>query len=166
MKMMDDIRAHVPDYHDLDALKDYLAMIVDKKAFDRMGLIYGMGHAIYSISDPRARAFKKFVEKLAVDKNMEEEFELYMNIEKLAPEIIAEKRRIYKGVSANVDFYSGFVYSMLGIPTELYTPLFAVARIVGWSAHRIEELINVDKIIRPAYMSVMKEREYIPFDKR
>ena len=166
MQMMDDIRAHVPDYHDLDTLKDYLAKIVDKQAFDKMGLIYGMGHAIYSISDPRARAFKKFVEKLAVDKNMEEEFELYMNIEKLAPEIIAEKRRIYKGVSANVDFYSGFVYSMLGIPTELYTPLFAVARIVGWSAHRIEELINVDKIIRPAYMSVMKEREYVPFDKR
>ena len=166
MQMMDDIRAHVPDYNDLDTLKDYLSDIVDKKAFDKAGLIYGMGHAIYSISDPRARAFKEFVEKLAVEKHMEKEYELYANIEKLAPEIIAEKRKIYKGVSANVDFYSGFVYSMLGIPTELYTPLFAVARIVGWSAHRIEELINVDKIIRPAYMSIMKERKYIPLENR
>ena len=166
MQMMDDIRAHIPDYNDTDSLKDYLAQIVDKQAFDKAGLIYGMGHAIYSISDPRARAFKKFVEKLAVEKNMEKEYELYSNIEKIAPEVIAEKRKIYKGVSANVDFYSGFVYSMLGIPTELYTPLFAVARIVGWSAHRIEELINVDKIIRPAYMSVMKERKYKTLEKR
>ena len=166
MKMMEDIRAHVPDYNDHAALKDYLSKIVDKQAFDKAGLIYGMGHAIYAISDPRARAFKKFVERLAVDKHMEKEFELYSNIEKLAPEIIAEKRRIYKGVSANVDFYSGFVYSMLGIPVELYTPLFAIARIVGWSAHRIEELINVDKIIRPAYMSIMKERDYITLDDR
>ncbi len=166
MQMMEDIRAHVPDYNDTDALKDYLAKIVDKQAFDQRGLIYGMGHAIYAISDPRARAFKEFVEKLAVDKHMEKEYELYSNIEKIAPEVIAEKRRIYKGVSANVDFYSGFVYSMLGIPVELYTPLFAVARIVGWSAHRIEELINVDKIIRPAYMSIMKEREYVPIEDR
>ncbi len=166
MQMMEDIRAHIPDYNDTDALKDYLAKIVDKQAFDQRGLIYGMGHAIYAISDPRARAFKKFVEKLAVDKHMEKEYELYSNIEKIAPEVIAEKRRIYKGVSANVDFYSGFVYSMLGIPVELYTPLFAVARIVGWSAHRIEELINVDKIIRPAYMSIMKEREYVPIEDR
>ncbi|MCR5632190.1 MAG: citrate/2-methylcitrate synthase [Eubacterium sp.] len=166
MQMMEDIRAHVPDYNDTDTLKDYLAKIVDKQAFDQRGLIYGMGHAIYAISDPRARAFKEFVEKLAVDKHMEKEYELYSNIEKIAPEVIAEKRRIYKGVSANVDFYSGFVYSMLGIPVELYTPLFAVARIVGWSAHRIEELINVDKIIRPAYMSIMKEREYVPIEDR
>ncbi|MCR5227334.1 MAG: citrate/2-methylcitrate synthase [Eubacterium sp.] len=166
MQMMEDIRQHVPDYNDKVALKDYLAEIVDKKAFDRRGLIYGMGHAIYAISDPRARAFKEFVEKLAVDKHMERELQLYKNIEELAPEVIAEKRRIYKGVSANVDFYSGFVYSMLGIPVELYTPLFAVARIVGWSAHRIEELINVDKIIRPAYKSIMQEREYIPIDGR
>ena len=166
MQMMEDIRAHVPDYNDKDTLKDYLAKIVDKQAFDQRGLIYGMGHAIYAISDPRARAFKEFVEKLAVDKHMEKEYELYSNIEKIAPEVIAEKRRIYKGVSANVDFYSGFVYSMLGIPVELYTPLFAVARIVGWSAHRIEELINVDKIIRPAYMSIMKEREFVPYDER
>ena len=166
MQMMDDIRAHIPSYNDMDALKDYLAKIVDKQAFDNRGLIYGMGHAIYSVSDPRARAFKRFVERLAVEKHKEDEYELYSNIAKLAPEIIAEKRRIYKGVSANVDFYSGFVYSMLGIPTELYTPLFAVARIVGWSAHRIEELINVDKIIRPAYMSIMKEREYKPLEDR
>ncbi len=166
MQMMDDIRAHVPDYNDIDTLKDYLSQIVDKKAFDKRGLIYGMGHAIYAISDPRARVFKQFVERLAVEKHKEKEFELYTNIEKLAPEIIAEKRRIYKGVSANVDFYSGFVYSMLGIPVELYTPLFAIARIVGWSAHRIEELINVDKIIRPAYKSIMKERVYVTIDER
>ena len=166
MQMMDDIRAHIPSYNDMDALKDYLAKIVDKQAFDNRGLIYGMGHAIYSVSDPRARVFKRFVERLAVEKHKEDEYELYSNIAMLAPEIIAEKRRIYKGVSANVDFYSGFVYSMLGIPTELYTPLFAVARIVGWSAHRIEELINVDKIIRPAYMSIMKEREYKPLEDR
>lgn len=166
MQMMEDIRAHVPDHKDKDRLKDYLAKIVDKQAFDRMGLIYGMGHAIYSISDPRARVFRKFVEKLAVEKHLEEEFELYAEIEKMAPEIIAEKRKIYKGVSANVDFYSGFVYNMLGIPTELYTPIFAIARIVGWSAHRIEELINVDKIIRPAYRSIMVERRFQPYEER
>jgi citrate synthase len=163
MRMMEDIRAHVPDYSDKDRLKDYLAKIVDRQAFDRAGLIYGMGHAIYSVSDPRARVFRKFVEKLATEKHLEKEFELYASIEKMAPEIIAEKRKIYKGVSANVDFFSGFVYSMLGIPVELYTPIFAIARIVGWSAHRIEELINVDKIIRPAYRSVMAEREYTPY---
>ena len=166
MQMMDDIRAHVPDYKDKDRLRDYLAKIVDRQAFDRMGLIYGMGHAIYSVSDPRARVFRKFVEKLAVEKHLEKEFELYASIEKMAPEIIAEKRRIYKGVSANVDFFSGFVYNMLGIPTELYTPIFAIARIVGWSAHRIEELINVDKIIRPAYRSVMEERQYTNYNER
>ena len=166
MQMMDDIREHVPDYKDEARLKDYLAKIVDKKAFDKQGLIYGMGHAIYSISDPRARVFRKFVEKLAAEKNLDREFELYAAIEKMAPEVIAEKRKIYKGVSANVDFYSGFVYNMLGIPTELYTPIFAIARIVGWSAHRIEELINVDKIIRPAYRSIMAERSYTPFADR
>ena len=163
---MDDIRAHVPDQNDDAKLRDYLAKIVDKQAFDRAGLIYGMGHAIYSISDPRARVFRKFVEKLAAEKHLEEEFELYAEIERMAPEIISEKRKIYKGVSANVDFYSGFVYNMLGIPTELFTPIFAIARIVGWSAHRIEELINVDKIIRPAYRSIMEERTYTPYEKR
>ena len=165
MKMMEDIRANV-NVKDKGALRDYLAKIVDKQAFDRAGLIYGMGHAIYSISDPRARVFRKFVEKLAAEKHLEEEFELYAEIERMAPEIISEKRKIYKGVSANVDFYSGFVYNMLGIPTELFTPIFAIARIVGWSAHRIEELINVDKIIRPAYRSIMEERTYTPYEKR
>ncbi len=166
MQMMEDIRAHVPDYKDKDRLRDYLAKIVDRQAFDRMGLIYGMGHAIYSVSDPRARVLRRFVEKLAAEKHLDDEFELYASIEKMAPEIIAEKRKIYKGVSANVDFFSGFVYSMLGIPIELYTPIFAIARIVGWSAHRIEELINVDKIIRPAYRSVMAEREYTRYELR
>lgn len=166
MQMMDDIREHVSDYDDLEKLDDYLTQIVDKKAFDKAGLIYGIGHAVYAISDPRARVFKKFVEKLAKDKDRQDDFKLYSNIEKLAPEVIGRRRKIYKGVSANVDFYSGFVYNMLDIPVELYTPIFAIARIVGWSAHRIEELINVDKIIRPAYKSIMEEREYIPFKDR
>ena len=132
---------------------------MDKEAFDRKGLIYGMGHAIYSLSDPRERVLKSYVQKLAVEKGREQDFLLYENIEDIAPEVIAEKRKIYKGVSPNVDFYSGFVYEMLGIPMELYTAIFAIARIVGWSAHRIEELICTDKIIRPAYMSVMREKE-------
>lgn len=166
MQMMDDIREHVTDYDDLEKLDDYLTQIVDKKAFDKAGLIYGIGHAVYAISDPRARVFKQFVEKLAKDKDRQDDFKLYSNIEKLAPEVIGRRRKIYKGVSANVDFYSGFVYNMLDIPVELYTPIFAIARIVGWSAHRIEELINVDKIIRPAYKSIMEEREYIPFKDR
>ena len=130
---------------------------MDKEAFDKKGLIYGMGHAVYSLSDPRERVFKSYVEKLAAEKGREQDLLLYENIENIAPKVIAERRRIYKGVSPNVDFYSGFVYEMLGIPMELYTAIFAIARIVGWSAHRIEELICADKIIRPAYMSVMKE---------
>jgi citrate synthase len=162
MEMMQDIRAHVSDWEDKDELRRYLARILDKEAFDGKGLIYGMGHAVYSISDPRERALKSYVEKLAVDKGREKDLALYESIEELAPELIAEKRRIYKGVSPNVDFYSGFVYELLGIPMELYTPLFAVARIVGWSAHRIEELVGADKIIRPAYMSVMEEKECLP----
>ena len=125
-----------------------------------------MGHAVYSISDPRANIFGKFVGKLAKEKNREEEYHLYVNVAEAAKEIIAEKRKIYKGVSPNVDFYSGFVYSMLNIPEELFTPLFAVARIAGWSSHRIEELINVNKIIRPAYMSIAEDREYIPIADR
>lgn len=159
MEMMADIRSHVNDYSDKEKIYDYLEQIVDKKAFDRKGLIYGMGHAVYSLSDPRERIFKSYVEQLAAEKNREEDYLLYKNIEKLAPEIIAKKRKIYKGVSPNVDFYSGFVYDMLGIPQEMYTAMFAIARIVGWSAHRIEELICMDKIIRPAYMSVMDELE-------
>lgn len=159
MEMMQDIRENVSDWDDMDELKNYLGKILDKEAFDRKGLIYGMGHAVYSVSDPRERVLKYYVEKLAVAKGREKDMRLYGAIEKLAPEIIAEKRHIYKGVSPNVDFYSGFVYDMLGIPQELYTPLFAVARIAGWSAHRIEELIDMDKIIRPAYLSVMEEKE-------
>ena len=159
MDMMQDIRRHVKDYSDKDEIEAYLRKIVDKEAFDQKGLIYGMGHAVYSISDPRERVFKGYVEKLAEEKQRQNDLQLYENIEELAPKIIAEKRHIFKGVSPNVDFYSGFVYEMLGIPVELYTAMFAVARIVGWSAHRIEELICTDKIIRPAYMSVMEEKE-------
>lgn len=158
MEMMEDIRSHVTDYSDKDEVAAYLRKIVDKEAFDGKGLIYGMGHAVYSLSDPRERVFKSYVERLAAEKGRENDLMLYENIEELAPKIIAEKRHIYKGVSPNVDFYSGFVYDMLGIPKELYTAMFAVARIVGWSAHRIEELICTDKIIRPAYMSVMEEK--------
>jgi citrate synthase len=166
VEMMDVIRKEVSDWGDEDEVKAYLGKIVDKQAFDKKGLIYGMGHAVYSLSDPRARVFKHFVEELAIEKGREKDFALYSMIERLAPEVIAEKRKIYKGVSANVDFYSGFVYSMLDIPLELYTPIFAMARIVGWSAHRIEELVNVDKIIRPAYKSVMEERNYIKMEDR
>lgn len=159
MEMMKDIREHISDYKDEEEIRCYLEKIVDKEAFDKKGLIYGMGHAVYSISDPRERIFKQYVEALALEKNREDDMTLYRNIEKIAPEVIAEKRHIFKGVSPNVDFYSGFVYDMLGIPEELYTAIFAVARIVGWSAHRIEELICTDKIIRPAYYSVMEEME-------
>lgn len=157
MEMMADIRAHVKDYADKEEIQAYLNQIVDKKAFDKKGLIYGMGHAVYSLSDPRERVFKSYVQQLAKEKGREQDLLLYENIEEIAPKVIAEKRKIFKGVSPNVDFYSGFVYDMLGIPMELYTAIFAIARIVGWSAHRIEELICTDKIIRPAYMSVMEE---------
>ena len=166
MQMMDDIRAHVTDPTDEAAMHDYLSRIVDRQAFDQKGLIYGMGHAVYSLSDPRAVVFKNFVHQLADAKGRALDFEYYNTIERLAPKVIAEKRHIYKGVSTNVDFYSGFVYDMLGIPVELYTPIFAVARIVGWSAHRMEELVNVDKIIRPAYQSIMTPRDYVPLENR
>ena len=158
IEMMDDIKANVTDTSDKEALSDYLAKIINKETFDKKGLVYGMGHAVYSLSDPRERVFRGYVEKLAKEKGKEKDLELYKNVEELAPQLIAKYRRIYKGVSPNVDFYSGFVYDMLGIPRELYTPMFAVARIVGWSAHRIEELVCTDKIIRPAYMSVMEEK--------
>lgn len=157
MEMMEDIRAHVRDYSDNDEVAAYLTKIINKEAFDKKGLVYGMGHAVYSLSDPRERVFRGYVEKLAAEKGRDEDLQLYESVEKLAPELIAKYRHIYKGVSPNVDFYSGFVYEMLGIPQELYTAMFAVARIVGWSAHRIEELICTDKIIRPAYLSIMKE---------
>ncbi len=166
VEMMRDIEANVADWSDEDAVRAYLNKILNKEAFDKKGLIYGMGHAVYSLSDPRAQVFKGFVEKLAVAKGREKDFALYSMIERIAPEVISQKSRIYKGVSANVDFYSGFVYSMLEIPLEMYTPIFAIARIVGWSAHRIEELINMDKIIRPAYKSVMQERTYMELEDR
>ena len=166
VEMMRDIEANVSDWEDEDAVRDYLQKILNKEAFDRKGLIYGMGHAVYSLSDPRAQVFKGFVKQLATAKGRDKDFALYSMIERLAPEVISRKSRIYKGVSANVDFYSGFVYSMLEIPLEMYTPIFAIARIVGWSAHRIEELINMDKIIRPAYKSVMQEREYLDLEDR
>ena len=162
VEMMEDLKQHVTLYEDEEEVGAYLEKLVDKEAFDRKGLIYGIGHAIYSLSDPRATIFKSFVEQLSEEKGNHEEFALYSMIERLAPKIIGKKRNMYKGVSANVDFYSGFVYSMLGIPLELFTPIFAIARVVGWSAHRIEELINVDKIIRPAYKSVSEEKNYIP----
>ncbi len=166
VQMMEDLRRNVDDVRDEDQVRGYLYRLLNKEAFDRSGLIYGMGHAVYSISDPRAKVFKSFVEGLATEKNRHADFDLYSMIERLAPEVIAEKCRIYKGVSANVDFYSGFVYSMLDIPLELYTPIFAIARIVGWSAHRMEELINVDKIIRPAYKSVAPLRTYETLQER
>ncbi|MCR4639029.1 citrate/2-methylcitrate synthase [Ruminococcus sp.] len=164
--MFDDMKQNVSDWTDEDEVKDYLRKLLHKEAFDHAGLIYGMGHAVYSQSDPRAKVFKGFVEKLSSEKNRHEEFALYSLVERLAPEVIAEERRIYKGVCANVDFYSGFVYRMLGIPDELFTPLFATARISGWSAHRIEELINSNKIIRPAYKAISPMREYTDMENR
>jgi len=165
-QMFEDMKKVVKNWDDEEEVGNYLAALLKKQAFDKAGLIYGMGHAVYSLSDPRANIFKGFVEKLSSEKGLESEFRLYSLVERLAPEIIARERRMYKGVSANVDFYSGFVYSMLGLPEELYTPIFAIARIVGWSAHRIEELISAGKIIRPAYKSVAPHREYIPLDER
>lgn len=166
MKMMDDIKSHVSDFGDEEEIATYLDKILNKQAYDRQGLIYGMGHAVYSLSDPREQVFRKFVEELAHDKGKDKDLMLYENIEKIAPMLIARERKIYKGVSPNVDFYSGFVYEMLGIPRELYTPLFAIARIAGWSAHRMEELVTTDKIIRPAYKSLVTGREYVPRDLR
>ena len=158
--MFEELKKEVTDWNDEDAIANFLRKILHKEVYDKAGLIYGMGHAVYSISDPRARVLKGYVERLAEEKGMHDEFDLYARVERLAPAVIAEEKKIYKGVSANIDFYSGFMYTMLGLPTELYTPLFAIARIAGWSAHRMEELINASKIIRPAYMSVAQEREY------
>ena len=163
---MEDLKKNVSDTKDEQQVRAYLEKLLNKEAFDHKGLIYGMGHAVYSISDPRATILESFVKKLSETKGRQEEFELYSMVERLAPEVIAEKRSIYKGVSANVDFFSGFVYSMLDIPPELFTPIFAIARVVGWSAHRLEELVNVDKIIRPAYKTVCEEQEYIALDAR
>ena len=166
VRMFDDLKANVSDWTNEAQLKDYLCKILDREAFDHSGLIYGMGHAVYSLSDPRSEIFKSHVASLAKEKGREDELALYNTVEKLAKEVIFEKRKIYKGVSANIDFYSGFVYSMLDLPTELFTPMFANARIVGWSAHRLEELTSGGKIIRPAYKSVCKKKEYEPLKKR
>ena len=166
VEMMHDIKEHVRDTEDEDEVRAYLKKILHKEAFDRRGLIYGMGHAVYSISDPRAVAFRGFVESLAQEKHENKDYALYSMIERIAPEVIGEECAIYKGVSANVDFYSGLVYSMLDLPPALYTPIFAAARIVGWSAHRLEELKNVDKIIRPAYKPLAPYRDYIKLDDR
>ena len=166
MEMMEDLKQHVTDWEDEDQISAYLKRLLHKEAFDRAGLIYGMGHAIYSISDPRARVFERFVQELSSVKGKEKEYQLYVTVAKLAPAIIASERKMYKGVSPNIDFYSGFVYQMLDLPLELFTPIFAVARISGWSAHRIEELVNSSKIIRPAYKSVAPNETYIPLKDR
>jgi citrate synthase len=165
-QMFEDMKDNIDDYTDEDEIRNYLLKLLHKEAFDKAGLIYGMGHAVYSLSDPRADIFKKFVKDLSQEKNKKKEFELYSIVERLAPEVIGKERHIYKGVAANVDFYSGFVYSMLDLPKELYTPIFAIARIAGWSAHRIEELLSSSKIIRPAYISVSEKKPYIPLNDR
>lgn len=159
VKMFEDIKKHVSDWNDDDEVEAYLNRLLNKEAFDKSGLIYGMGHAVYSISDPRAKIMASFVQGLSKAKGREDEFRLYSNVERLAMKVIGEKRRIYKGVSANVDFYSGFIYNMLDLPMELYTPIFAISRISGWSAHRLEELIGNGKIIRPAYKAVQPHRD-------
>lgn len=166
VQMFQDMKQRVRDWKDEDEIKAYLTGLLEKREFDGAGLIYGMGHAVYSLSDPRCEILRRFVSSLAKEKGLEDEYLLYSNVERLAPEVITNKRRIYKGVSANIDFYSGFIYSMLGLPCELYTPIFAVSRVAGWSAHRIEELINGNKIIRPAYKSVAEHRQYTALDKR
>lgn len=164
--MFEDMKQNIEDWEDDAAIEDYLMRLLNKEAFDRSGLIYGIGHAVYSISDPRAIILKEYAQKLAHEKGLDKEFNFYHKIEILAPKVIGEKRKIYKGVSANVDFYSGFVYSMLDLPLELYTPIFAIARIAGWSAHRIEEIVNRGKIIRPAFKSIAKHKHYVPLSDR
>ncbi len=166
VQMFDEMKQKVSDWNSESQVADYLTKLLHKDAFDHAGLIYGVGHAVYSKSDPRAVIFKSFVEKLSEEKGLHDEFALYSLVEQLAPKIISKERPIYKGVNVNVDFYSGFVYHMLNLPMELYTPIFAIARIVGWSAHRMEELANNGKIIRPAYKTICKERDYIKIDKR
>ena len=166
VKMFDDMKQHIHDWKDEDEISAYLTALLHKEAFDHAGLIYGMGHAVYSLSDPRAELFRSFEERLSKEKGREDEFALYSTVERLAPQIIARERKIYKGVSPNVDFFSGFAYSMLDLPLELYTPIFAIARISGWSAHRLEELNYNGKIMRPAYKNVQEHLEYIPMDKR
>ena len=165
-EMFEDLKENITDWDDDEQIEHYLEMLLDKQAFDRKGLIYGMGHAVYTISDPRQRILKVAVQELADVEGFSDEFKLYERVERLAPQVIGRKRKIYKGVASNVDFYSGLLYSMLDIPCELYTPLFATARIAGWSAHRLEELVNTGKIIRPAYMSISDEKEYRNLNER
>ena len=166
VKMFEDMKKTVKDWTDEEEVSAYLQALLDKEAFDKKGLIYGMGHAVYSLSDPRANIFKNYVKTLSEEKGRKEEFALYSMVERLAPEIIGKKRNIYKGVSANIDFYSGFVYSMLDLPPELYTPIFAISRIAGWSAHRLEEIINEGKIIRPAYLNIAPRAPYVKINER
>lgn len=166
VEMFDHLKENIGDWTDEDEIRDYLKRMLEGEVFDHSGLIYGMGHAVYSLSDPRADIFKRFVKELSEAKGYSKEYALYEKIEKIGPEVICEKRKIYKGVSANVDFYSGFVYRMLGLPEELFTPIFAIARIAGWSAHRIEELANAGKIIRPAYKAIAEHRDYTPMRSR
>lgn len=165
VRMFDDMKAEI-NTRDRGAVTDYLVRLLEREAFDRSGLIYGMGHAVYSLSDPRADILRRCARELSEEKGCGEEYELYETVAELAPQIIAEKRKMYKGVSANVDFYSGLVYRMLDLPCELFTPIFAVSRIAGWSAHRLEEIQNAGKIIRPSYISVISEKEYVSLDKR
>ena len=165
-KMLENIKQNISDYHDEAEIEDYLYKILNKEVFDHQGLIYGIGHAIYTISDPRFEVFKSYVASLVKEKGMEEEFELYEKVARLAPKVISDHRKTYKTISPNIDFYSGFVYKILGIPQELFTPLFAVARVVGWLTHRIEELINMNKIIRPAYESILESKNYIKLEDR
>jgi len=166
VQMFDDMKAKVQYWDDEEEIEAYLCRLLDQEAFDRTGLIYGLGHAVYSISDPRAVILREHAGRLAQEKGFVAEYELYERVERLAPQVIAKVRKIYKGVSVNVDFYSGFIYRMLEIPPEMFTPLFAIGRIVGWSAHRIEELVNAGKIIRPAYKSVAPRRAYVPIESR
>lgn len=166
VEMFEDLQRDITDWTDDEQIADYLHRLLSKEAFDRAGLIYGMGHPVYSVSDPRAVILKDYAKRLAEEKGFSEEFALHERVERLAPLIISARRRTYKGVSANVDFYSGFVYRMLGIPSELYTPLFAVSRLVGWSAHRLEELMHGSKIMRPAYKSVSPLQSYVPISER
>lgn len=165
-EMFTDMKKHVKNWNDDSQICAYLEDLLDQKAFDKEGLIYGIGHAVYTKSDPRAVIFKKFVHQLSIENRLEKEYKLMARVEELAPQVIASRRKIYKGISANVDFYSGFAYRMLGLPEELFTPLFATARIAGWSAHRLEELINGRKIIRPAYMGIQPGEEYLPMSER
>ena len=166
MRMFEDMKEHIRDWEDEDEVREYLRGLLNRKGFDRSGLIYGMGHAVYSLSDPRADIFRGFVKSLSEEKGLTKEYRLYSMVEMLAPKVIGEERKTYKGVSANIDFYSGFVYHMLGLPAELFTPVFAMARIAGWSAHLMEEIINAGKIIRPSYMSIGSRQPYVPLDQR